>query len=255
MFYVAKDGKVTIQIGKFYLSDYIETGFLDIIEEFSYAILQYTPACIWLQTSEKEYQIICNINECYIIDVKKKKVKKEKVSLIEIGKSLYQDLNKCRKNLLELNDLLGIDDTEDIIDMTLDTIMICNNMLRENFQYKKGNITQATLETLGYALYLHSAGVVYDEIDNEQIFRLYDYERTYIVIVKKKKGSNTTKLELIVIDKPIDEIAVETYIELKDKKKMKHTKELLDSLYDNILEYQPDFPEKLKEKDKEKGTA
>lgn len=251
MFNVAKDGKTTIQIGQFYVSDYIENDLLDIVEDFSCSILQNIPACIWIQTSENEYYIICNINECYILDVNRKKIKKEKVSLIEIGKNLYNDLNKCRKNILELNEVADIDEVENILNLNLETMIVCNSILKEDFYFKKGNITQTTLESLNYALYLHSSGLVYDTIDNEEIFRLYDYDRTYVIIIKKKKNNNT-KAELLLVNKSLDQVAIETYISLIDKKKMKRTKELLDELYNNILEYHSDFPQMLEDISKEK---
>ena len=51
--------------------------------------------------------------------------------------------------------------------------------------------------------------------------------------MKKKKK----RIELIVIEKNLEDIAKETYESLKDKKKLKRTKELLDIMKENLMEY------------------
>lgn len=237
MFNVAKDGKMTIEIGNFKICDYIEGSLLDIIEDFTSAVLCDSPPCLWIQTSNEEYFIICNIEECYIINTDIKKAITERVSLEEFTQSLYSDIHKYRKNIINSIEKIWeeAEHLDEIIDVNLETLLVCRNTVRDDFSFHKGNLIQSTLDAINYALYLHASGLVYDRIENQESFRIFDYERTYVIIVSPKKKKK--KMELIVIERSLEEIALETYESLRDRRKLKRTKELLDIMKENLVEY------------------
>lgn len=237
MFNISKDGKMTIEIGNFKISDYIDGSIIDIVEDFTSAILCNTPPCLWIQTSNEEFFIICNIEECYIINTNIKKAITEKVGIKEFVKNLYSDIYKNKKNILNsIEDIWeGAECADEIIDVNLETLLVCKNTILDDFSFHKGNIIQSTLDAINYALYLHASALVYDRIENQESFRIFDYEKTYVIIVSSKKKKK--KMELIVIDKSLENVAKETYESLKNKKKLKKTKELLDSMKENLVEY------------------
>lgn len=237
MFQIAKDGKMTIEIGNFKISDYIEGNIIDIIEDFTSSILSDSPPFLWIQTSSEKYFIICNIKECYIINTNIKKAIMESVGIETFCQSLYSDIHKNRKNIINnIEELWGDNEhIEEIIDVNLETLLVCRNALRDDFSFHKGNLVQSTLDAINYALYLHASGLVYDRIEKQESFRIFDYERTYVIITSMKKKKK--RIELIVIEKNLEDIAKETYESLKDKKKLKRTKELLDIMKENLMEY------------------
>lgn len=237
MFQIAKDGKMTIEIGSFKISDYIEGNIIDVVEDFTSSVLSDAPPCIWIQTPNEEFFIICNIEECYIINTKIKKAIIEKVNIKEFCRSLYSDIHRNRKNIINnIEDLWGENENiDDIIDVNLETLLVCKNALQDDFSFHKGNLIHSTLDAINYALYLHASGLVYDRIEKEELFRIFDYEKTYVIIVKERKKKR--KIELIVIDECLEDIAKETYDSLKNKKKLKRTKELLDIMKENLAEY------------------
>lgn len=236
MFEVAKDGKLTIEIGKFKICDYIEGSMLDIIEDFTSAVLCDSPPCLWIQTQNEEFFIVCNIEECYILNTSIKKAITEKVGIEEFMQNIYSDVNKYRKNIISsIEEVWEEMDINEIIDVNLETLLVCKNTLQNDFSFHKGNLIHSTLDAINYALYLHSSALVYDRIENMESFRIFDYERTYVLIVSSKKKKK--KLELIVIDRCLEDVALETYESLRDKKKLRRTKELLDIMKENLVEY------------------
>ncbi len=237
MFNVSKDGKMTVEIGNFKISDYIEGNIIDIVEDFSSAILSDSPPCLWIQTSNEEFFIVCNIEECYIINTNIKKAITEKVGIADFAQSLYSDIHRYRKNITNsIEDVWeNAECVDEIIDVNLETLLVCRNAIKDDFSFHKGNLIQATLDAINYALYLHASGLVYDRIEKQESFRIFDYERTYVIIVSPKKKKK--KIELIVIEKCLEDVAKETYESLKDKKKLRRTKELLDIMKENLVEY------------------
>ena len=235
MIKLLKDGKVKIQIGSFKIQDIMENDFISLIEDFNYGLSEKVPIVLNFEMNNNEYYIILNLNECYIIDIKNEIVSTENISLFDFGRLLYKDLLSQQKEIINYSSNIFEEEKEikDIFNLNLRSLNILLN--QEDFMYKKGNIEKNTLEILNNALYLHSFGCVYDEFENVESFRLFTYDKIYLIlhtIINKK-----TKTDLIIINEDITSFSKKILNNFKEKRKLKSTQVLLKDLKQNLKEY------------------
>lgn len=241
MIKLQKNGKVKIDIGSFHLNEYLENELIDFLEDFNYGLGGRVPIILRAETFDNEYFFIININELYILDTNNEKISKENISLLEFGRNLYDDILKQQDAIIEYtSDLFeNTKEIKEIFSLNLRSLNILLN--QEDFSYKRGNLTKNTLDTLNNALYLHTVGCVYDKIENIETFRLFGYDKTYLISITKPLNSKiiqqNNKISLDIINKPLTTIAIEVYNKVSSQKKLQTTKDLLDQLKENLKEY------------------
>lgn len=241
MIKLQKNGKVKIDIGSFHLNEYLENELIDFLEDFNYGLGGRVPIILRAETFDNEYFFIININELYILDTNNEKISKENISLLEFGRNLYDDILKQQDAIIEYtSDLFeNTKEIKEIFSLNLRSLNILLN--QEDFSYKRGNLTKNTLDALNNALYLHTVGCVYDKIENIETFRLFGYDKTYLISITKPSNNKilqqNNKISLDIINKPLTTIVIEVYNKVSNQKKLQTTKDLLDQLKENLKEY------------------
>ena len=100
MIKLLKNGKVKIEIGSFKVQDIMNNDFISLIEDFNYGLSEKFPIILTFEMSKSYYYVICNINECYIIDSKKETIKVEKITLFNMGRTFIKIYYYNKKRLL-----------------------------------------------------------------------------------------------------------------------------------------------------------
>lgn len=235
MIKLLKNGKVKIEIGSFKVQDIMNNDFISLIEDFNYGLSEKFPIILTFEMSKSYYYVICNINECYIIDSKKETIKVEKIKLFNMGRTLYKDLLLQQEKIINHTSKIFEETKEikNILNLNLRSLNILLN--QDNFMYKIGNVSRNTLEILNNSLYLHSSGCVYDKFENVESFRLFTLDKIYLIL--NTKVNKKIKTELIIINENIINVCKKVLEEFDGKRKLKSTQFLINDLKENLKEY------------------
>lgn len=232
---ILKNGQIEFNLGSFHIKDFMNNDIVSLLEDFNYGLSLKIPVVLNIEMKKNKNFVICNLKECYILNENKKSIQTENIGLFKIGKTLYNDIFNQQHIYIEYisNIMQDIQEVKGILSLNLRSLKILLN--QNDFIYKNVNINKSTLESLNNALYLHSIQCVYDKFENVESFRLFTPNRTYLILNTKIKKQ--VKQEFLVIEKSIIDIAINCFEELKGKRKLKQTQDLLEDLKKNLMEY------------------